>query len=66
VVLLVKRSVCTGLRDYLANGGRKVHDWFYSVANCSADFSDQPQAFININTPQQLAGLQQRLQHDAE
>lgn len=66
VVLLVKRSVRSGLHDYLANGGRKVHDWFYSVAHCSADFSDQPQAFVNINTPQQLAELQQRLQHEAE
>jgi molybdopterin-guanine dinucleotide biosynthesis protein A len=65
VVLLVKRSVLPGLRDYLTDGGRKVHDWFYSVAHCSADFSDQPEAFININTPQQLATLQQRLQQHA-
>ena len=62
VVLLVKRSVLSGLRDYLSGGGRKVHDWFYSIPHCSADFSDQPEAFVNINTPQQLATLQQRLQ----
>jgi molybdopterin-guanine dinucleotide biosynthesis protein A len=62
VVLLVKRSVLTGLRSYLSGGGRKVHDWFYSIPHCSADFSDQPEAFININTPQQLATLQRRLQ----
>ena len=62
VVLLVKRSVLTGLRSYLSGGGRKVHDWFYNIPHCSADFSDQPEAFININTPQQLATLQQRLQ----
>jgi molybdopterin-guanine dinucleotide biosynthesis protein A len=61
VILLVKRSVLNRLRSYLADGGRKVHDWFYSVAHCSADFSDQPEAFININTPEQLATLQQRL-----
>lgn len=65
VVLLVKRSVVTGLRSYLTDGGRKVHDWFYSVPHCSADFSDQPEAFININTPEQLATLQQRLQQRA-
>jgi molybdopterin-guanine dinucleotide biosynthesis protein A len=62
VVLLVKRSVMGGLRDYLTGGGRKVHDWFYSVAHCHADFSDQPEAFININTPEQLATVQQGLQ----
>ncbi len=61
VVLLVKRRVLSGLRDYLSGGGRKVHDWFYSIPHCSADFSDQPEAFVNINTPQQLATLQQRL-----
>jgi len=66
VVLLVKRDVLTGLRRYLTEGGRKVHDWFYSVPHCSADFSDQPEAFININTPEQLATLQQRLQQRAD
>ena len=65
VILLVKRSVFSGLREYLIGGGRKVHDWFYSVTHCSADFSDQPETFININTPQQLATLQQRLQQRA-
>jgi molybdopterin-guanine dinucleotide biosynthesis protein A len=65
VILLVKRQVLDGLRDYLAGGGRKVHDWFHSVDHCSADFSDQPEAFININTPEQLAALQQRMQHHA-
>lgn len=66
VVLLVKRTVKPQLQRYLAEGGRKVHDWFYSVPHCSADFSDQPEAFININTPQQLAMIEQRLQHDAD
>jgi molybdopterin-guanine dinucleotide biosynthesis protein A len=66
VVLLVRRSVRAGLRDYLVGGGRRVHDWFYSVAHCSADFSDQPEAFVNINTPQQLSALQQGLAGDAE
>ncbi len=65
VVLLVKRSVLPQLQSYLASGGRKVHDWFYSVAHCSADFSDQAEAFININTPQQLAAVQQSLQRRA-
>lgn len=66
VILLVRRSVLAGLRDYLTGGGRKVHDWFYSVSHCSSDFSDQPEAFLNINTPQQLAMLQQRLQQHAD
>lgn len=66
VVLLVRRSVLPGLRNYLVGGGRKVHDWFYSVTHCSADFSDQPEAFVNINTPQQLAQLEQGQQQRAD
>lgn len=61
VVLLVKRQVLPVLRDYLTGGGRKVHDWFYSVPHCSADFSDQPHAFVNINTPEQLARIEGEL-----
>ena len=65
VVLLVKRKLLAGLRDYLESGGRKVHDWFYGVTHCSADFSDQPHAFVNINTPEQLARIEGELNHGA-
>lgn len=59
VVLLVHRSVAPALRHYLESGKRKAHDWLYSVAWCSADFSDQPTAFLNINTPDQLQAADQ-------
>jgi molybdopterin-guanine dinucleotide biosynthesis protein A len=58
VILLVRRDVAAGLRQYLDSGKRKVHDWFYGVPHCSADFSDQPHSFININTPEQLQAVQ--------
>ncbi len=54
VIMLVKRTLAANLRHYLESGKRKVHDWFYSMEYCTADFSDQPNAFININTPEQL------------
>jgi molybdopterin-guanine dinucleotide biosynthesis protein A len=59
VILLVRRSLAGNLRDYLSSGRRKVHDWFYSVAHCTVDFSDQPAAFVNINTPEQLSSAEQ-------
>jgi molybdopterin-guanine dinucleotide biosynthesis protein A len=59
VILLVKRSIGGKLRAYLESGGRKVHDWFYSVDHCTADFSEQPEAFVNINTPAQLNAHEQ-------
>lgn len=54
VIMLVKRSMAENLRHYIESGGRKVHDWYYSIDHCTADFSEQPEAFININTPEQL------------
>lgn len=59
VILLVRRSLRTSLRHYLESGGRKVHDWFYSRSHCTVDFSEQPEAFININTPEQLNAQEQ-------
>ena len=58
VILLVKRSVRANLRQYLESGGRKVHDCFYRMNHCTANFSDQPEAFMNINTPEQLRALE--------
>jgi molybdopterin-guanine dinucleotide biosynthesis protein A len=59
VILLVKRSLAGNLRHYIESGGRKVHDWYYRVNHCTADFSDQPEAFMNINTPDQLNAQEQ-------
>ncbi len=53
-IMLVRRGMHDNLHDYLEGGGRKVHDWFYRNRHCTADFSEQPDAFININTPEQL------------
>lgn len=54
VIMLVRRSMRDNLRRYLEGGGRKVHDWLYRNRHSIADFSEQPAAFININTPEQL------------
>jgi molybdopterin-guanine dinucleotide biosynthesis protein A len=49
---LIHSSALTTLRDYLDAGGRSVKGW-YDLVNASAiDFSDQPEAFININQAQ--------------
>lgn len=66
VIMLVKRSIAGPLRHYLEKGGRKVHDWFYSQSHCLADFANEPQAFVNINTPHQLQTLQKTLYQEEE
>lgn len=54
VILLVSHQLKDNLRQYLMGGGRKVLDWYERQNHCIADFSDQPDAFANINTPEQL------------
>jgi molybdopterin-guanine dinucleotide biosynthesis protein A len=60
VILLARISLRDTLHAYLQGGARKVHDWFYSQAHGIADFSDQPNAFTNLNTPQQLQEAERR------
>lgn len=54
IVALYRIGVRQKLHSYLAGGGRKVADWQASLAHTVVDFGD-PTAFININTPADLA-----------
>ncbi len=51
-----------GLREslvqFVQNGQRKVRDWIARQAYAIASFSDQPEAFININAPEDLLRAQ--------
>lgn len=64
-IMLAHRRVTAALENYLASGGRKVQDWLRAQKLAVADFSDRPDAFCNVNTPQELQQLEQRLTHDA-
>ena len=39
------------LQDYLAGGDRKIDRWYAQHSVSHVDFSDTPETFININTP---------------
>lgn len=54
---LLSHTLAPSLGNYLAQGGRKVADWINSCRPVIVDFSDQPEAFANVNTPQQLRSL---------
>jgi molybdenum cofactor guanylyltransferase len=58
VVSLCKTSMLGSLQEYLAQGGRKVSDWQKSLHHVYVDVSDVADAFININTPQDLKQLE--------
>ncbi|MEK7796675.1 MAG: molybdenum cofactor guanylyltransferase MobA [Pseudomonadota bacterium] len=60
VFALLRRALADDLQKYLECGGRGAGAWMHAQRAATADFSDQAQAFANINTPQALAALAQR------
>lgn len=62
VFCLVHTSLCEALRTYLLQGGRKFGQWAQQHALQVVAFSppqDDPRAFANANTPEQLHALEQ-------
>lgn len=60
VFSLVHRHVLPGLTDFLDGGGRKVDLWYSALKVVEVSFDDQPDAFANINTLNELAALSVR------
>lgn len=61
VFALLQTGLRASLRAYLAAGERKIDRWFARHRLTTADFSDQPTLFHNINTPAELAALEATL-----
>lgn len=61
VFLLLKRSLLPSLLGFLQAGERKIDRWFGRHRVASADFSDSPEAFINVNDPDEHRAVEQRL-----
>lgn len=57
VVALIRRALVDDLGDALAGGERKIDRWYARHAWCHVDFSDQPEAFANLNSPEDKATL---------
>jgi molybdopterin-guanine dinucleotide biosynthesis protein A len=58
VFCLMQRGVHESLRQFLASGQRKIDRWFPQLATAIVSFDDEPQAFLNINTREELTGLE--------
>jgi len=58
VFLAIKTSLKTSLQDYLASGQRKIDHWLEQQKMVKADFSNEPDIFININTMTELSELE--------
>jgi len=49
------------LEEFLNSGQRKVGIWVESLSPQVVDFSDQPDAFLNINSPEELAEAEKKI-----
>lgn len=61
VFALLSRSLLPSLNAFLSNDGRKIDNWYAQNAMTAVDFSDRPEAFLNINTPEDVTELESRL-----
>lgn len=59
VFCLCRKALLPHLEDFLQRGGRKCEDWYSSLEAVEISFDDMPQAFININTREELLCLEQ-------
>jgi molybdopterin-guanine dinucleotide biosynthesis protein A len=54
VFALVRKSVLPNLEAFLQKGGRKIDAWYSALKFVEVRFDDQPDAFRNINTLEEL------------
>lgn len=59
VFCLCRVSLLDHLAQYLAGGGRKVEHWYSSLHVVEVSFDDQPEAFRNFNTLEDLEASEQ-------
>ena len=57
VVLLLKPSLRDSMKAFLEAGERKVDFWYIKHHFVVTSFADQPNAFVNVNTPEQKQRL---------
>jgi len=54
VFSLVRKDVLESLERFLAGGGRKVDTWYATLDSVEVSFDDEADAFLNINTLEEL------------
>jgi molybdopterin-guanine dinucleotide biosynthesis protein A len=57
VFCLMRRDVHASLAAFLGSGQRKIDRWYEALAVVEVLFDDEAEAFLNINSREDLAGL---------
>ena len=60
VFCLMRRDVHASLVEFLGSGQRKIDKWYASLGAVEVAFDDEADAFLNINTREELATLEPR------
>jgi len=60
VFCLMRREVHPSLQRFLASGQRKIDRWYSELRVTEVAFDDEADAFLNINTREELASLEPR------
>jgi molybdopterin-guanine dinucleotide biosynthesis protein A len=58
VFSLMRRDVHASLEAFLASGQRKIDRWYGALQVVEVSFDDEADAFLNINTREELASLE--------
>ena len=58
LVCLLNKTVQPSLNDFVVSEQRAAHLWLEQLGVTRLDCSDIPEAFININTPEELATIE--------
>jgi molybdenum cofactor guanylyltransferase len=61
VFAMLSCELLPDLLGYLEDGGRKIDQWYARHHLAIADFSDSPETFINLNSPEDRQLLEDRL-----
>lgn len=54
VFSLIRTELMDSLQKFLDSGERKIDKWYATHKLAIADFSDKPETFMNINTPEDI------------
>ena len=65
VFALLRCTLLDSILGFLAQGGRKIDQWYALHDTALADFSDRPETFLNVNTPEDRKALQEKLRKHA-
>lgn len=64
VFSLLDTGLLSALEGFLGRGDRKIDRWFAEHRTTIVDFSDKPETFLNVNTPEEVRRIEAMIRGD--